>query len=90
MKQESDIHFFTDQDVPDSIGDYLEELGHSLTRLRDIIPTNSPDPYVAATCVESGAVLVSFNHKDFEKIVRKSEAVKFDGKKATKNRMKNS
>ena len=85
MKSNGKIHFFTDQDVPNSVGDYLEGLGCQVTRLRDIIDTKSKDPFVAATCAEGGLVLVSFNHKDFSKIIRDNKAIENDGKVVTKS-----
>ena len=85
MKSNNKIHFFTDQDVPNSVGDYLEGLGCQVTRLRDIIDIKSKDPFVAATCAEAGLVLVSFNHKDFSKIIRDNKAIEDGGKVVTKS-----
>lgn len=85
MKSNGDIHFFTDQDVPNSDGDYLEEIGCQVTRLRDQIDVESKDPFVAATCAESGLILVSFNHKDFSKIIRDNKLIQDEGKVVTKS-----
>jgi predicted nuclease of predicted toxin-antitoxin system len=62
------IPFFTDADVPDSVGDFLIEAGHDVTRLRHVLLNDSPDPIVATACRESGLVLVTHNYRDFRKI----------------------
>lgn len=59
------IHFFTDQNVPDSLGTYLRKEGHTVTRLRDVMATNSPDPIVATACAESELVLITWD-QDFK------------------------
>lgn len=58
------LRFFLDQNVPDSIGAYLQGRGHSVLRLRHHIPDNSPDPVVAMTALQAGRILVSCD-KDF-------------------------
>jgi predicted nuclease of predicted toxin-antitoxin system len=67
------IPFFTDNDVPDAVGDFLKESGHTVIRLRDVMLDNSPDPVVAAACREQGMVLVTHNVKHFKKIVKDYE-----------------
>lgn len=69
------IPFFTDNDVPDSVGDVIAAAGHKLTRLRDAMLTDSADPVVAAACREHGQVLVTHNWKDFRKILKADAAV---------------
>lgn len=53
------IPFFTDQCVPDSAGDFLLSAGHELTRLRDVMATDTADPIIAVACSQTGHVLVS-------------------------------
>ncbi len=53
------IRFFTDQNVPDSVGKVLQSAGHDLTRLRDVMDTTTADPIIAVACAQSGHVLVS-------------------------------
>jgi len=62
------IPFFTDADVPDSVGDFLLQAGHEVTRLRHVMLENSEDPVVATACREAGLVLVTHNYRDFRKI----------------------
>lgn len=88
MTPKSPINFFTDEDVPRGIGEYLRGRGHNVTRLQDKIAKGSPDPIVAATCREAGLVLVTFNYKDFEKILRESDALYIAGKRPTKKHLK--
>lgn len=58
------LDFFLDQNVPDSIGAFLQRRGHSVYRMRHHIPDNSPDPVVAMTALTAGRILVSVD-KDF-------------------------
>jgi predicted nuclease of predicted toxin-antitoxin system len=59
------IKFFTDHNVPDSVGRKLAEAGHKTVLLRERLAPNAPDPLVAAFAEMFGAVLVSFDH-DFK------------------------
>lgn len=70
MPRRRAIPFFTDNDVADSVGEAILQAGHLLTRLRDVMLTDSPDPIVAAACRESGRVLVTHNYRDFRRIVQ--------------------
>lgn len=45
----------------------LEARGHSVTRLRDVIPTDSPDPMVAKVSQDHDAILISHDG-DYKKI----------------------
>lgn len=67
------IPFFTDNDVEDAVGDFLMDSGHRVTRLRDIMLSNSPDPIVDANCREHGLVLITHNWKHFQRIARDLE-----------------
>jgi|SRR5580700_3867592 predicted nuclease of predicted toxin-antitoxin system len=53
------IPFFTDHNVPDSVGNVLVAAGHALTRLRDVMDTKTADPIIAVACSQTGNVLVS-------------------------------
>ena len=59
------IPFLTDNNVPDSVGDYLASRGHTVTRIRDVMPTDSVDPVGAKAAIEAGQVLVTWD-KDFK------------------------
>lgn len=62
------IPFFTDNDVEDAVGDFLRDSGHKVTRLREVMLRNSPDPVVDANCRENGLLLITHNYKHFRKI----------------------
>lgn len=64
------IPFFTDQNVPDSVGNVLVELGHQVTRLRDVMATTTADPIIAVACSQSGQVLVSHDN-DFKQVAKR-------------------
>lgn len=58
------LHLFLDNNIPDSIGRYLQRRGHSVQRQRFHIPADSPDPVVATTAMKAGRILVT-QDKDF-------------------------
>ena len=58
------LPFFLDNNVPDSIGKYLQHRGHSVFRLRHHMSPDSPDPIVASTAMAAGRILVT-QDKDF-------------------------
>lgn len=58
------LSFFLDNNVPDSIGKYLQRLGHRVIRQRFSIPADSPDPIVAMTALQAGCILIT-QDKDF-------------------------
>ena len=64
------IAFFTDQNVPDSVGQRVLAAGHSLVRLRDVMLTDTKDPIIAIACEKSGHVLITHD-KDFRSSARR-------------------
>jgi hypothetical protein len=56
--------FFTDHNVPDSVGNILIELGQDVVRLRDVMAVNTTDPVVAKAAIEDGRILISWD-RDF-------------------------
>ena len=64
------IPFFTDQNVPDSVGDVIIDAGHELTRLRDVMDATTADPIIAVACARNGHVLVSHD-RDFRHVSRR-------------------
>lgn len=65
MAKMASIPFFTDQNVPESVARFLEASGHAVTRLRDVMPTDSADAVVAAACEQAGVVLITHDN-DFK------------------------
>ena len=64
------IPFFTDQNVPDSVGNFLLAAGHGLTRLRDAMATTTEDQIIAVACSASGNVLISHD-TDFKGVAKR-------------------
>lgn len=64
------IPFFTDHNVPESVGDYLLSMKHEVTRLRHVMSPESKDPVIAVACSRSGQVLVSHDN-DFRQTARR-------------------
>jgi len=46
------LKFFADHCVPNSVMEVLREGGHDVLRVKDKIPTDSPDPVVIAKAQE--------------------------------------
>ena len=58
------MRFFVDHCMPDSGSRVLADAGYEVIRLRNKLPPDSPDPIVAKTAQELGAILVT-RDKDF-------------------------
>jgi hypothetical protein len=58
------LAFFLDNNVPDSVGRFLQRRGHSVWRQRFYIPADSPDPLVAMTALVEKRILIT-QDKDF-------------------------
>ncbi len=58
------LRFFLDNNVPDSIGRYLQGRGHGVHRQRHHIAIDSPDPVVGMTALQAKRILVTWD-KDF-------------------------
>ncbi len=58
-----------DENTPDSVARFFRERGHQVTLVRDILPRGTPDQIVALVGDELHAVVVTWNHKDFKRLV---------------------
>lgn len=63
----SPIPFFTDHNVPDSVGRALTEAGHRVVRLREVMDKQSPDQVILVACSRNGHVLVHHDN-DFKQL----------------------
>lgn len=59
------MKFLLDHDVPDALSYLLRELGHDVSLLREMIPTDAPDATVLQFANDNQAVLVTCNRDDF-------------------------
>ena len=59
-----------DHCIAESTSKLLEGLGHTVVRLKEALPINSPDPLVAKVSEKDGYILVSHDG-DFDKIAPK-------------------
>lgn len=62
------MKFLFDHDVPDDLGCFLVQLGHEVRRLREELPTNTPDADVLAHAAHHGWLLLTCNRDDFLKL----------------------
>jgi predicted nuclease of predicted toxin-antitoxin system len=53
------LRFFADHCVPESACKLLETRGHTVIRLRDVLPTDTPDPIVAKAAQDNDAILLT-------------------------------
>jgi predicted nuclease of predicted toxin-antitoxin system len=61
------MRFLLDQNVPNSVAVALDELGHDVVLVRDILPTDASDPLVGTAAEQDNRVLVSLD-RDFQKL----------------------
>ena len=61
------MRLLLDHNVPDSVATVFRERGHIVQLVREILPTDSPDPLIATVSEDEGAILVSCD-RDFKKI----------------------
>jgi predicted nuclease of predicted toxin-antitoxin system len=59
------VNFLLDQDVPERVGDVLRQEGHSVIRLREVLPVNITDDLVLKYAHEHELVLLTCNREDF-------------------------
>ena len=57
--------FLLDQDVPEPIARIIQQAGHKLWRLREVLPSDSPDDAGLAAAEARQAILVTCNRNDF-------------------------
>jgi predicted nuclease of predicted toxin-antitoxin system len=58
-----------DENVPRSVTDFFRERGHDVQLVTDLLAAGTPDPVVATAAEEISAIVVTWNHKDFKKLV---------------------
>lgn len=62
------MHFVLDENAPVTLVEPLRNFGAEVSRITDYIAEGSPDPLVAATCDELGAIVISVD-SDFKRII---------------------
>lgn len=66
------MNFLLDHDVPDDVIYSLVALGHTVLKLRDIVPVTTPDAEVLRTATERNCILITCNRDDFLALARNS------------------
>jgi predicted nuclease of predicted toxin-antitoxin system len=59
------VKFLFDHDVPEDLTYLLQELGHDVVHLRDVLQQEAADSIVLQFAHEHGCVLVTCNRDDF-------------------------
>ncbi len=59
-----------DENVPNSVAQFLIERGHEVKFVRDLFPAGTPDPVIATIGDRLAAVLVTWDH-DFDRIAER-------------------
>ncbi len=62
------IPLLIDENVPESVTQFLRDRGHTIYYVRDLLLAGSPDPIVATAGDRLAAVVVTWNHRDFKKL----------------------
>lgn len=58
-----------DENVPESVADFFRERGHNVLSVRDVLLPGTPDSVIAKYGNQIGAIVVTWNHKDFKKLI---------------------
>ena len=72
----------TDEDVPDSIANFLTSRGHEVWLTRDRFLPSTPDRVIATAASKHGAVVATWNKRHFRALAkrrRKSGALSYPG-----------
>jgi predicted nuclease of predicted toxin-antitoxin system len=64
------VRFLLDHDVPDDVAFSLEALGHTVVKLREILPVRTPDDEVLRQAAERDCLLITCNRDDFLALAR--------------------
>lgn len=65
------MKFLLDHDVPEDLTYLLQELGHEVLRLRDVLPEEASDAAVLQFAHEHGYLLVTCNRDDFIELAQR-------------------
>ncbi len=58
-----------DENVPDSVTQFFRERGHDVRLVRELFLGGTPDPVIARLGDQMEAIIVTWNHKDFKRLV---------------------
>ena len=64
------MKFLLDHDVPDDLSYLLEQLGHEVSLLRQVLPPDASDPTVLQFAHEHECVLLTCNRDDFVELAK--------------------
>jgi predicted nuclease of predicted toxin-antitoxin system len=64
------VNFLLDHDVPDRVGEVLRQEGHSLIRVREVLPMTALDDTVLKYAFDHQLILVTCNRDDFLVLAR--------------------
>jgi predicted nuclease of predicted toxin-antitoxin system len=57
-----------DENVPNSVAQFFRERGHDVRLVRELFLGGTPDPIIARLGDQMGAIIVTWNHKDFRRL----------------------
>ena len=57
-----------DENVPQSVTEFLRDRGHDVRFVRDLLLPGTPDPLIARLGEELGAIVVTWNRRDFKNL----------------------
>lgn len=62
------MRLLIDEDVPQSVADFFRDRGHEVILVRDVLLPGTPDAAIAAIGDEIEAIVVTWNHRDFQRL----------------------
>jgi predicted nuclease of predicted toxin-antitoxin system len=62
------MRLLIDENVPESVASFFRERGHEVLYVRDILLPSTPDPVVAAAGDRLGAIIVTWDQRDFRRL----------------------
>lgn len=63
------MRLLMDENVPDSVTDFFRARGHDVHLVRDLFLPGTPDGVIARLGDEMETIVVTWNHKDFKRLV---------------------
>ena len=66
------MKFLIDENVPHSVAIFLQQRGHEIVFVRDVLLPGTPDPVVAAIGDQMEAIVVTWNQSDFRNLVARA------------------
>jgi predicted nuclease of predicted toxin-antitoxin system len=68
------MRLLIDENVPDSVAAFFRDRGHEINLVREVLLPGMPDPLVALAADTYSMIVVTWNKRDFDKLVKRVPA----------------